>query len=178
MSQKTFNQLVSETKKENTTNKSTQNVGVENTANSEKQPKGVRQISKENFRKLLNSYVRVLAKNFDAMCEKTQNGALKLTTSLPECRADVKATAKVGTKIFYCVPTGETRVAVSSYLSYLEDVAALAERQANFPTFAEWSNQSTQKAKIQFAISLGLNEKDVVEGLKKQYEEKKKEIFG
>lgn len=115
----------------------------------QKQARATFEISDYQFGKTIALFVK---NNLSAAREMTKNGALKLTTSRPEVKADIKGKVEVDGKTFYLIPsTPNTKGVLSalvSYCDYLEAVRILAKKQENTKDFDEYI--STVDAKRQF----------------------------
>ena len=117
--------------------------------NKQKQARPTFGISDYQFGKAIALFVK---NNLKGAREMTKNGALKLTTSRPEVKSDIKGTRVVDGKTFYLIPsTPNTKGILSalvSYCDYLEAVRILAKKQENTKEFNEYI--STADAKRQF----------------------------
>ena len=127
---------------------------VKKTANAQKQARPVFNLSDYQFNRSIALFVK---NHFAAAREMTKNGTLKLTTSRPELKDDIKNTAKVGEKVFYLVPSSPNTKGVLtslvSYCDYLDAVRIQAKKQENTKNFNEWVE--SVEAKKQFeAIEL------------------------
>ena len=122
---------------------------VTKSGDKQKQARATFVVSDYQFGKAIALFVK---NNLQAAREMTKNGALKLTTSHPDVKEDVKGTVNIDGKTFYLVPsTPNTKgvlTALVSYCDYLEAVRILAKKQENTKDFDEYI--STADAKRQF----------------------------
>lgn len=122
---------------------------VTKSGDKQKQARATFVVSDYQFGKTIALFVK---NNLQAAREMTKNGALKLTTSRPDLKDDVKGTVNIDGKTFYLVPsTPNTKgvlTALVSYCDYLEAVRILAKKQENTKDFDEY--MSTADAKRQF----------------------------
>lgn len=122
---------------------------VTKSGDKQKQARATFVVSDYQFGKTIALFVK---NNLQAAREMTKNGALKLTTSRPDLKDDVKGTVNIDGKTFYLVPsTPNTKgvlTALVSYCDYLEAVRILAKKQENTKDFDEY--MSTSDAKRQF----------------------------
>ena len=122
---------------------------VTKSGDKQKQARTTFVVSDYQFGKSIALFVK---NNLSAAREMTKNGALKLTTSRPELKEDIKGTLVVDGKTFYLVPsTPNTKgvlTALVSYCDYLEAVRILAKKQENTKDLEEYI--STADAKRQF----------------------------
>ena len=122
---------------------------VTKSGDKQKQSRPTFEISDYQFGKAIALFVK---NNLQAAREMTKNGALKLTTSRPEIKEDIKGKAEIDGKTFYLVPsTPNTKgvlTSLVSYCDYLEAVRILTKKQENTKDFDEYI--STVDAKRQF----------------------------
>lgn len=122
---------------------------VRQCGNKQKQARPTFEISDYQFSKAIALFVK---NHLQEARKMTKNGALKLTTSRPEVKADIKDTVTVDGKTFYLIPsTPNTKgvlTALVSYCDYLDAVRILAKKQENTKDFSDY--KSTADAKRQF----------------------------
>lgn len=141
------------------------------TANASRQAKATFTISDYQFNKAVALFVK---EHLSGAREMTKNGALKLTTSRPECKEDIKNTVSIDGKTFYLVPASPNVKgvisALASYCDYLEAVRIQAKKQSNTKKFDEWVTSSEAKFKVDALEFAGIEVTDeMLRGLYAKY---------
>ena len=126
------------------------------TANADKQAKAIGQRTTEQANTMLDELLTSVSR--DEWMSTTKNGALKLTTSMPQLKEDNHGTLKAGGTIYYLVSAGTTKTAIlisfRSFIVYKLQLKAIAERLANFPSFDEWCTKQANDWKKLEAVGV------------------------
>ena len=100
-------------------------------ANNEKKTRAIKETKKDDFVKVINDVKNIMAADdFEqTICESTNNGLFKFSTSCPQDMTGVKSVTVDGLK-WYKIPTTDYRISLVSYLQYRLTSKAKAKSNA------------------------------------------------